>query len=466
MKIIIVVPDGVGVRNYLYSSFIDHFNNADTEVIIYHKISESAIEEIKKEKPFLNNFIEIPSFVESPLARLLRESLCYARLLRNKKILKNKTILNFWNPNKKGIKKKLLYLLSEVLGTIFSKSTNLIGKADKKYESIIAKADNGIKDLLIKQKPDFILNLHQRASLTAPIFSKATDLNIKTATVIFSWDNVPKARLISRYDYYFVWSNLMKEQLLLLYPEIKKQQIKITGTPQFEFYFNSKNYTIKELFFAKYGLDPNKKTICFSGNDTSSPYEANYLNDICQEISKIDENERPQVLFRKCPVDKTNRFDTVIEKYKNLVYSVEPDWKLEKGSNKSFSSIYPTINDNFLLANTIKHSDIVINLGSTMAHDAVVLNKPCLYLNYNPVNKSTFKVEDVFNFEHFKELKTLDAVGWINKKSEISKKVLFTLKNPEKVGKERKKWMEEIVTFPLENNSNKIFKTISNLINK
>ena len=107
MKILIIVPDGVGVRNYLYFNFTDQLNEGKHEVIMYHKISTSAIKEIQKQKPFLTNFVEIPYFVEDFKARLLRESLAYARILRNEKLLQNKTILQFWSPSKKGIKKKV-----------------------------------------------------------------------------------------------------------------------------------------------------------------------------------------------------------------------------------------------------------------------------------------------------------------------------------------------------------------------
>ena len=233
------------------------------------------------------------------------------------------------------------------------------------YEKELSKSSTEafIKNTLLDFKPDFILNLHQRSPLTSPIISAAEKIQITTATVIFSWDNVPKARLISRYDYYYVWSGLMKNQLLQLYPEILSSQIQITGTPQFEFYGDDNLYEERKLFLNTYGLDENKKIICFSGNDLSSPYDAVYLNDICEELVKLDENSRPQILFRRCPVDMSDRFDTVLNKYKEFVFSIDPDWKTGKEVADSFSTIYPTTNDNKLLVNTVKHSDLVINLG-------------------------------------------------------------------------------------------------------
>ena len=464
MKVILLVPDGVGVRNYLFSNFTSNLLKEGNEVLVYHNLSESAIEEIKINKPEINNFKKIPDFIESPKARIIRESLAYARLLRNEKTLKNKTILKFWSPSKKGFKKKTLYFIAEVLGYLLSKSYLLIKKADRFYEKEVSKSKSSksTENLLVDFKPDIVLNLHQRAPITSPIITAAKKNSITTATVIFSWDNVPKARLISRYDYYFVWSNLMKNQLLELYSEIIPTQVKISGTPQFEFYSYANLYEDRKVFLNKYGLDENKKTICFSGNDISSPYDAIYLKDICEEISKIDKNRRPQILFRRCPVDMSDRFDIVLKKYKEFVFSIDPDWKTGKVDGDSFATIYPTINDNRLLVNTVKHSDLVINLGSTMAHDFAILDKPCLYLNYDPVEDSKFKVEDVFNFEHFNSMKDIEAVGWINGKNEIYNKIFEGLDTPEKVGKERKEWLRRIVLHPTNNNSDQLSNLILN----
>jgi hypothetical protein len=156
----------------------------------------------------------------------------------------------------------------------------------------------------------------------------------------------------------------------------------------------------------------------------------------------------------------SDRFDTTLNKYKEFVFSIDPDWKTGKEVTDSFNTIYPTTNDNKLLVNTVKHSDLVINLGSTMAHDFAILDKPCLYLNYDPVDESKFKAEDVFNFEHFRSMDKIDAVGWINTKNEISNKISEALTIPEKVGKDRKEWLKRIVSDPIDGNSNKLIEKI------
>lgn len=466
MRVLLIVPDGVAVRNYLYSSFIAELEKSGGEVILYHQISERAIEEVKLIQPNIVLIKEIPLFIESPKARLSRESNAYARLLRNRKILSNDSVMAFWNNKVRGWKKGILLKLSEILGSAISNSYDIVLKVDKFYEKEIgrSKVISKIEKDFDIFNPDFVLNLHQRAPISSPIIAVAKKRKIKTATVIFSWDNVPKARLISRYDKYFVWSELMKSELNLLYPEINKEDIQIVGTPQFEFYFNNELFKNKDDFFSEYGLDPNKKTICFSANDSSSPYEQNYLEDLGSELSKIEEKNRPQVLFRRCPVDKSDRFDEVLKKYKSFIFSIDPDWRLGRDEHNSFNTTYPSYNDLQLLVNTIRHCDAVVNFGSTMAHDFAVFQKPCLYLNYNPIDNSVYKVEDVYKFQHFKSLTELDAVGWINKKEEISVKIKQVLETPNEVGKDKKAWMEKIVQFPLQDCSGNLAKYIRDLV--
>lgn len=465
MKILLIVPDGLAIRTYLYSDFVAELKKQNAEVMVYHYVTDQAIDEVKSIQKNITKFHKMPDFVETPKIRFLRESLAFARLLYNKKILKNETIMMFWNRKVNSFKRRFLYVISEKLGSFFSKSYQRILKYDALYENEIGKHPviKTIETHLDDFKPDYVLNLIQRSQATAPIINVAKKRGIKTGTVIFSWDNVPKARLVSRYDNYFVWSDLMKNDLALLYPEIKPEQIKVVGTPQFEFYFKSEFQKSKEEFFTKYGLDCNKRTICFSANDMASPYEQNYFQDLCEELSQMDESQRPQILFRNCPVDKTQRFQKTLEEYQSFVFQIAPDWRSEASENSTLISIYPSYHDFELLANTVKHSDLVINLGSTMAHDFAVYDKPCLYLNYNPVTNSTFKVEDVFNFQHFKSMKGLEAVEWINSKSEFIPKIAKALEFPEKTGKDRAKWMQRIVQHPLADNSKSLANQIISL---
>lgn len=465
MKILFLVPDGVGIRNYLYSNLPKELISKDFEISLYHKISDSALLEIESVYPGItNNNKEIPDLKEKFQLRLLRESSAYARLIYFSKILKNQSVKYFWAKKPKLLKLKLFYFLCKLFGKTLSFNYATIRYAEKRYESLVKNTTaykKAIVDLEIIN-PNYVINLHQRSPITTPVLLAAKDLKINNGTVIFSWDNVPKARLICRPKTYFVWSKLMKEQLCLLYKEIKQENVYIVGSPQFEFHKRKEFRIAKELFFKKYNLDINKKTICFSGDDImTSPYDQVFLSDLSESLQKFSKSERPQIIFRRCPVDFSTRFDNVLNKYNNLITVITPDWRVEKKNDKNtFSLIYPSYNDVTLLVNTCLHSDLVINLGSTMAHDFAVYNKPCLYLNYNPVKYSSWSIEKIYRYEHFKSMSDLDAVGWINSKEDFYEKIKVALNEPNQIGRERTKWLERVIQHPLENNSLNLAKTI------
>ena len=106
--------------------------------------------------------------------------------------------------------------------------------------------------------PTSIFITHQRVPGLMPICVAAQQLCIKTATAIFSWDNLPKARLAVKIDDYYVWSQWMKDEMMAYYPEIPEGNVKLVGTPQFEFY-QDKSRQISRTEFAKlHGLNPKK----------------------------------------------------------------------------------------------------------------------------------------------------------------------------------------------------------------
>jgi hypothetical protein len=210
----------------------------------------------------------------------------------------------------------------------------------------------------------------------APL-TAARDLKIPTATFIFSWDNLPKATMVVDTEHYFVWSDNMQKELLKYYPHIKQEQILITGSPQFEPHFNQNLGESRETFFEAHGLDLSKKYICFSGDDkTTCPDDPQYLNDVAEGVKKLNsKGHKLGIIFRRCPVDFSERYNIILERHKELIVPIAPLWKR---TGTSWNAILPTKEDLALQINTIIHTEAVINLASSMVFDYVVFDKPCL----------------------------------------------------------------------------------------
>lgn len=416
-KILLLFPDGVGIRNYLYS---DVFKNNSSELILFHNFDSETEADVKK-RTGISEAVQIPKYKESLEEKFLRELICLSRLYSNSQKTANATILTNWNRNHKGFSKKAVYKTIEFVAP-FIKNYKAILRLEAAYQKAIRKNSfyKEIKTILEQLKPDTVFCSHQRALQAATIFAAAQDLEIGTTTVIFSWDNLPKARMALRADKYLVWSDHMKKEIALYYPEIQQSEVHITGTPQFEFYNNPANIIDKQTFYEKYNLDPAKKIICFSGDDVkTSPDDPKYLDDIADELIKSGLQDKYQILLRRCPVDLSERYNDVIKKYDNLIKEAAPLWMFK--NSKEWTAVYPSFDDVPLLISTVYYSDIVVNVGSTMAFDFSMFNKPCIFINYNQKQKNVpdWSVDWIYELQHFRSMPNRDAVLWLNKKEDF-----------------------------------------------
>lgn len=422
--LLLLFPDGVGVRNYLYSEV---FKEIKDDLVLFHNFDSETIKVIK-ENTSISDQIIIPVYKESVKEKFLRELICLSRLYYNAEKVDNKAVLDYWNWNQKTFSKKVFYKLIQRIAPFFKDYSRIL-KLEEKYQIAIRQNTfyDEVKVILKKVQPKVIFCSHQRSLKAATIFAAATDLKITNITVIYSWDNLPKARMALRADKYLVWSAYMKKEMELYYSEISTKSIHITGSPQFEFYDNANNIIDKEIFYQKYNLDPNKKIICYSGDDTlTSPDDPSYLNDIAAEIINANLQDEYQILLRRCPVDFSGRFESVVNKYKNLIKEAVPVWHFN--SSKEWSAVYPSIEDVKLLVSTAFYSDIVVNVGSTMAFDFAMFNKPCVFINYDQENKKVkdWSVKTIYQFQHFRSMPDKNAVVWLNSREEIIEKLTLT----------------------------------------
>jgi hypothetical protein len=451
-KIIFVVPDGTGIRNYLFSQIIPNLIH-QSELLIYHALFEEAIEEVEQLHDIKLSKKVIPRYKETFTQKFLREAICYGRLIYNSKLENNPSVLANWKTNLKGIKKGF-YKIVEFFGNYLSKDYQRILLFEKKYQKSLLQSIGDELDFLKAYMPDVIFCTHQRALNAIPIFKAAEMLGIKTVGAIYSWDNLVKARLAIRTKTFIVWSDYMQNELLRYYPEISKENVIITGTPQFELYDDVEMLS-KEDFFIEFGLDRNKKTICFSGDDVlTSPYDPQYLEDLAETIIMNKYQDKIQVIFRRSPVDVSGRYNEVLKKYNNILISIEPKWS---NTQKYWIELFPYYDDVTLLANICKHCDLVINVGSSMAHDFAVFNNPAAYINYDSVLDRNWSVKTIYNFQHFKSMPDKDVVYWINSKKDFTAVIDKALEYKISLGKD---WLK-VVNQPNNNSAETITKYLA-----
>lgn len=451
-RILLLVPDGTGIKNYLYSNV---FKNTNHELILLHPFDDDTLSYIKTNVT-LDSCIAIPKYTESIREKFLRELIHLARLRYNAKEVENLTILKFWKRGHKSLKLKIFYTAVQMVARTV-RSYARIEALELKYDESLQKNPfyKKIEAILKEYTPTRIFCTHQRALVAPTVFKVARDLGISSTTVIYSWDNIPKARLALRADNYLVWSGFMKEELHSFYPEIPLDKITVTGTPQFEFYNDLKYVYCKEEFYKKYGLDENKQLICFSGDDVkTSPYDPQYLNDFATQITEQGRANDFQIIFRRCPVDLSGRYDWVLQKFPKLIVDMPPLWNF---NSEKWTAVYPTHEDVKLLVSLALYADVVVNVGSTMAFDFGMFDKPCIYIHYDHKKDRNWSVDTIYKYQHFRSMPTKNTVFWLNGASEIVPLLDAIHKNPQT---DIHEWFQIVVSDVADASSN-IIKSLS-----
>ena len=438
-KICFLIPDGVGIRNYLYSDLLRILHQEGHEVVIWHALDQQVVELSSQLNGFTPQQVGFRFFTDDFIIQLLSESTTYARLKHNERLTSNPTIMLNWHEKKGTFKRKALIWLAEWIGKTIS-SYQSITATEGIYFARLRKTEayRSYKTTLKEINPDVLYCTHQRFQGATYAMGAAEDLGILTMTAIFSWDNLPKARLPIRADYYTVWSGYMAEELKFYYPEIQQTQILITGTPQFDFYKNENCIQSREKFAAQFGLDPSKHWVCFSGCDVkTSPFDAAYLEDVAIALK---DQEDIQLIFRQVPVETADRYQNVLAAFPQIIH-LDPIW--HKG--EYWSEFYPYPEDVAHLVNLSYHCVTAVNIGSTMALDFSWFDSPGIYLNYDHSPNQAWTVRDIYRFQHFRSMGSWEAVAWANSKEEILERVRQIIDQPDSVAKDRKRWLEKIV---------------------
>ncbi len=466
MKFLLLFPDGIGLRNFVLTHFLSNLSEKG-DVLVWHALPEGAIQHHVKTYAGRVRWEALPHHREGQLPFFFRRAKSFAQLYWQDQPGTDVLLKQIVGQGKNLY--RLRNQLSEVLGRAFSHSHSQILSLNKAHAWFVERLPyfKNYLDFLRKERPNIVFCSHQRSETAVPAMLAAGKLGIPTATFIYSWDNLPKGRMAVQADYFLVWSEHMRDEMHRYYPDVSPERVFIIGTPQFENYFNPSLVESRSEFFQRLGLNPLRSAICFSGDDfTTSPYDPQYLADLAQGLRSILEDSRPQIIFRRAPTDVTHRYDAILESYPEIVES-RPAWIPLVGED--WSKVIPTEEDSRLLVNIVKHCDLVVNLGSTMGLDFAILDKPTVFVAYQPQGSqldSRWNIDDVYRLPHFETVHRLQPVYWARSKEELIVTVLRGLEYPDEKRHSRNEWIRTIARAPLDQASQRCVQALIEIAQK
>ncbi|MGL5113502.1 MAG: UDP-glycosyltransferase [Flavobacterium sp.] len=461
-KIVILLPDGVGLRNFAYSEFHAMGEKENFDLVFWNNTPFDL-----KTLGFKEITIEYSK--SHPLTETYKNARKQIELHLNIRKTKDKVYDTYRFPfSYATLKKAIKSSATQVLTFTHSSSFGLQRIRRKiKEEERKTLYYHQCLETLQKEQPALVFCTNQRPMTAIAPLLAAQALGIPTVTFIFSWDNLPKATMVVETDYYMVWSDLMKKELLFYYPYLKAEQVFVTGTPQFESHFDKSKILSREDFFKQHHLDFDKKYICYSGDDvTTCPDDSNYLEDVAKAVRELNQKGHALgIIFRRCPVDFSTRYHQVLENYKDVIVPIAPLWQR---IGEGWNTILPTSEDIDLQMNTIAHTELVVNLGSSMVFDYVAHHKPCAFINYDVAAKKigNWSVKKIYNYVHFRSMPNSDAVLWINSPEAIAGIIEKGMVTPQSTIVNAQKWFEVINQHPPQEASKRIWEAIKTIISK
>ena len=375
MNTLLLVPDGVSLRNFILTDLPRTLaGRGSVDVLLGRGLAEHpAVAAVP-----IRTAMELLAYLERITGAPLRRALEYSHLCV---CTANGVGLALSNPFWGRLPQSEFCWAARTASTFTASQRGVLGLASLHERSAARRPEvQHYIQLLDQWKTNVVFCAHQRPLEVLPLILAARRVGIPTATFIFSWDNLTtKGRIAAPFDYFLVWSDRMREELLHFYPDIAADQVFVVGSPQFELYADQDFGWSRDQLFAELGLDPARKLICYSGGDTRTcPDDPEHLDLLCRLIEDGQIDGDPQVVLRPAPVDTSGRYDSVLQRRR--ITLARPAWtRMSDG----WGGMAPTKEDLQILSALTQHADVNVNLASTMTLDFALHDTPVVNVGFD-----------------------------------------------------------------------------------
>jgi len=247
--------------------------------------------------------------------------------------------------------------------------------------------------LLVTSSPGLILS-------EVPLLRTAARRRVRSMAIDPSWDNFTNKLLpVRRVDRLIVWNDLMKHQAVDLHG-YEPDEIRVAGAPQWDLYFRPGPAVTRDAFFRRIGADPQRKLVTL----TTTPRELYSHHDHVLRVlaGAIEAGRWPcatQILVRLHPRDNRAAY---------AAFERTPHVILEKPFRSTVRAgdgldVDVTAENQQHLADTLRHSDVIVNVASTIAVEAAIFDTPVVNVSFDGEAPSPWErsARRYYRFTHY-----------------------------------------------------------------
>jgi len=448
--IVMIIPRGEAVRNFLYSDTLPILSkNARVTIlsVIHDERFRESFERYAK-------IIPLEIYPERRLVRYVRHltHMAHFRWLWSG-VARNKWETDDYNARTvsqkiKRLGEKFIYRLL-AYRPVVEWLTRLENDA-----TIRLRTTDHFHDLLRKLKPDLVFNTsHIHGPAARLPVRVAHDIGIPTAGFIFSWDNLTsRSRIVEPYDFYLVWHQSMRDQLLSQYPQLDPARVFVTGTPQFDFHFKAGTYMPRDELANYIGFDPHRPFVLYTtGIDRHFPEEHRVVETVIRILREIDVNQKPQLVVRAYVKGVSDEMLALQQRDDHDVFFPPMQW------DKRWAM--PTREDQRLYSTMLRECALGINPASTVSLELMLLRKPVINLGFDPPGSRLPHhlrwTRHTDEFDHYIPVTNSDAVMTARSEKDLETMIGCALQEPEKTTSKQPEFLSWMFGDTLDGKSGK-----------
>ncbi len=426
MKAVLFLPDGVGIRNFVLSGFLEDLGRAADIGIL----ARAPVAWGRRHVPAGVEWTQVAAATGGASLRLLRQTLLYAHMRWAGTVSMRH---NLRRPIHGSWKARAFHGLARLGARAFAGPRRIAFLERRLLRRVCRQPDFHTYEKRFRaERPDVLLVSNQKSPAMVPAVLAARSLGIPTAVFVFSWDNLTsKGRIAVPFDRYLVWSDLMAEELRRYYPSVHADQIVVVGTPQFAPYADEELIEDRASFLRRLGADGERPLICYSTAAAATvPEEPEHVRALLEVVRDGSVPGAPQVVVRPAPTDTdASRWARLREDHPELIFA-QPEWTAP--DQGAWTEVLPTPDDVRFLANLTHHADVNVNIASTMTLDFALRDKPVVNVAFDVVDPPTFGLplaEYYYTFDHYRPVLELGAVRVARTRQELAEHLTTYLAN-------------------------------------
>jgi len=262
--------------------------------------------------------------------------------------------------------------------------------------------DRYAPSLLVVSSPGLIL-------AEVPLLRTAVRRGVRSIAIDPSWDNFTNQLLpVRRVDRLIVWNELMKEQAIDLHG-YRAEEVRVAGTPQWDLYFRPGPVMGRDTFFQRIGADPARKLVTL----TTTPRELYSHHDqiLRVMIRAISAGRWPcpaQILVRLHPRDDRAAY-AAFENVPHVIIEKRFRSTVRTGDGLD---VDVTADNQRHLADTLRHTAVIVNVGSTIAIEAAIFDTPVVNDSFDGETPSPWvkSARRYYRFTHYVNITRHGAV--------------------------------------------------------